>query len=801
MLKENNTDSIPALETVGKMTLDEKIALCSGEDFWNTKEFADYGIASVRMSDGPHGLRCQPEEADMLGINESLPSTCFPTAVTASSTWDEELIEREGAAIADEARAAGVSMLLGPACNIKRNPLGGRSFEYYSEDPYLSGKLAAAYIRGVERRGVIATVKHFAVNNQEYKRQNGDSILDERTMREIYLTPFEIAVKEGRPGAVMCSYNKINGIHASDNKMLLTDILRDEWGFSGTVVTDWGGLNDRIEAFRAGCDLNMPGGSGYMETDAYNAVVRGELDEECVDRSARRIVELSRKCERSEPCHFDPESNHRLAEEIAEKGAVLLKNEGLLPLAVGEFVMIGNMVSDMRYQGSGSSHINPTKIVNIAEAAKNTDILEVGNRLGEVDIAELDVARAAAASHKAAVVVIGLPDSYESEGFDREHMRLPEGYLRLVEAVSEANPNTAVVLLSGSALELPFRDKVRAILYMGLSGQAGGSAVMKLLVGEISPSGKLTESWPLSYSDVVCADTFGKKNTEYREGVFVGYRYYETAGVTVAYPFGHGLSYSKFEYGNLSLGEGEVSFTLKNVGGFAADEIAELYISPISDKLCRPKRTLCGFKRVSLSPGEEKRITIPLDGYAVRYWDGGWKIPSGKYLFELGSSSADIRLSIETEIFKDEITISSGLSASWYSAPKGRPTREDFETLLGGEVKLSEEPKKGSFTMDSTCLEMKDSSLIMKIQYKITESVIAKKNGGKKDLSNPAYKMMLTNAVDGPMRTVVISSDGMMSESMARAFLDMANGHYLKGIGKLLFPKKKLKDNRKSANK
>ena len=515
-------------QIISTMTLEDKISLCTGGDFWHTKAMPQYGIPAIMMSDGPHGLRCQAAEADMIGINESLPATCFPTAVTAGATWNRKLYAAEGEAIGREGAAAGVSVVLGPGCNIKRNPLGGRNFEYISEDPYFAGKMAAAFIRGQQSAGVASSVKHFAVNSQEYKRQNGDSQLDERTFREIYLTPFEIAVKEGNPGTVMCSYNKINGIHASDSKALLTDILRNEWGFDGLVVTDWGALNDRIEGYKAGCDLNMPGGSKFMEKAALDAVHSGELDEAYIDATVERILRLVEKSQGIPAPQIDWDTHHALALKVAEQGAVLLKNEdNILPLAESDMALIGYMAANLRYQGSGSSHINPTKLINISDALPCVPCCACGDKLGNVTEQELRDAVEAAKKQKIAVVVVGLPDSYESEAFDRDHMRLPEGHNKLVEAVAKANPNTVVVLLGGSAMELPWADQVKAILYMGLPGQAGGEAAANLLTGKANPCGKLTETWPLFYEDVISKDTFGKKNTEYREGIYVGYRYYD----------------------------------------------------------------------------------------------------------------------------------------------------------------------------------------------------------------------------------------------------------------------------------
>lgn len=517
-------------ETISKMSLEEKIAFCTGADFWHTKTLPRLGIPAVKMSDGPHGLRCQEGEADMIGVNKSLPATCFPAAVTAGATWNRALYAAEGEAIGQEALAAGVSVVLGPGCNIKRNPLGGRNFEYISEDPFQSGKMAAAFIRGQQSTGASSSLKHFAANSQEYKRQNGDSQMDERTLREIYLAAFEIAVKEGHPGTVMCAYNKINGVHCSDSKVLLTDILRSEWDFDGTVVTDWGAMNDRIRGFQAGCDLNMPGGSRFMERAAMEAVKNGTLSEKDIDASVERILRLVENAQQAKPSPVDWDAHHTLAQTIAEQGAVLLKNkDGLLPLSSSDLVLISHMAKEMRYQGTGSSHINPTRLVNLTDTMPDIPFVDCCDAQGNVTEEALREAAQAAKAHEIAIVVARLPEIYESEAFDREHMGLPEGHNRMIEAVASANPNTVVVLLGGSAMELPWADKVKAILYAGLPGQAGGQAIANLLTGKATPSGKLTETWPISYSDVISKDTFGKRNAEYREGIYVGYRYYDKA--------------------------------------------------------------------------------------------------------------------------------------------------------------------------------------------------------------------------------------------------------------------------------
>jgi len=776
-------ENIP--EVIAKMTLEDKVALCTGADFWHSKTMEQYGIPAFMMSDGPHGLRCQSGEADMIGVNESIPATCFPAAVTAGAAWDPNLYAAEGQAIGEEAVAAGVDVVLGPGCNIKRDPLCGRNFEYLSEDPYLAGKLAAAWIRGLQGVGVSASLKHFAANNQEYKRQNGDSQVDQRALREIYLAPFELAVREGKPGTVMCSYNKINGVHASDNKWLLTDVLRGEWGFDGMVVTDWGALNDRIKGFQAGCDLNMPGGSRFMEKAALEAVKQGELDEKDIDATVERILRLAfRSAQRKKrDGAFDVDGHDALACTVAERGAVLLKNEGgLLPAAPADMVFIGYMAKDFRYQGAGSSHINPTKLTSLTDALPDVPFVPCCDKDGKVTEEGLKEAAQAARGAKIAVVVAGLPDSYESEGFDRESMALPEGHTRMIEAVAAANPNTAVVLLGGSAMALPWCDKVRAILYMGLSGQAGGRACANLLTGRANPSGKLTETWPLTYGDTVTKDTFGKRNVEYRESVYVGYRCYDKAQKAVRFPFGHGLSYTRFTYSDLKVEGRTVSATVTNAGAVPGAEVVQLYVAPPKGDLHRPEKELKGFVRVELQPGESRRVEFTLDDRSFSVWDNGWKVPCGEYELLLASSSRDIRLKGTLHVDGETVPPPEWQAGSWYETLKGAPTRQEWEKAIGHPVPLSPEPKKGQFTLDNTCLEMKDRSLVMKIQYKVTENIIAKSFGGKKDYSDPAFKMMMICATDCPLRATVISAGGTMTDALAQGLLEMANGHFLRGI-------------------
>lgn len=772
---------------VESLSLEEKIALCEGADYWNTKDLSEYGIPSVKMSDGPHGLRCQPKEADIFGINESLPATCFPAAVTAAATFNRELFFEEGYAIGKEAAAAGVSVLLAPGCNIKRNPLGGRNFEYISEDPYLSGTMAAAFVKGVQSAGVCACLKHLAANNQEYKRLNGDSLVDERTLREIYLKPFEIAVKEAAPRAVMCSYNKINGIHSSDNKWLLRDVLRDEWGFEGAVITDWGAMNDRCAAFEAGCDLSMPGGSRYMERAVLDAVAAGELDERYIDEAAERTLRLMACGFKGDKPTVDYPLHHSLARRIAEEGAVLLKNEGnVLPLRGTDAVVVGYMAKHPRYQGSGSSHINPISVVSLTQAMPDIPYICCTDSEGCALEEDIDRAVDAAREGKTVILAIGLPESYESEAFDRDNMRLPDGYIRLTERVSAVSDRVIVLLFGGGAMELPFADKVSAILYMGLAGEAVGEAAASLLRGEVSPSGRLTESWPLSYESVVSRATFGKKNTEYREGIYVGYRYYDKASVPVRYPFGHGLSYSRFEYSDLTVEDGIARVRIRNAGECRASEVVQLYVSADMPKLYRPVRELKDFLKIELDAGEEREIRFELCDSHFAVWNGGFKVPRGNYFIEVGASSKDLRARASVFVDGEEISTPDALRGSFYETLAGMPSREEWEALMGRTIPEAKEARKGEFSMDNSCLEMKDSSLVMKIQYKITERIIKKRLKAGGESSPSAYRMMLTSATDGPMRLTVISSNGMMREHVARGLLHMANGRYIKGIATVL---------------
>lgn len=766
------------------MTLEDKIALCSGKSVWETKAFEKYGVPSLFLCDGPHGLRKQERTgaADMLGVNRSRPATCFPSAVTTADSWDSALLSEIGAAIGEEARDQGVGLVLGPGANLKRNPLCGRNFEYFSEDPFLAGKLAVGFIRGVEAQGVGSSLKHFAANSQETCRFTSDSVMDERTLRELYLPAFEMAVKEGGPATVMCAYPKLNGVHCSDHRALLTGILRQEWGFDGMVVTDWGAMNDRIEGFRAGCDLNMPGGSAYMEREALAAVRSGALPEAAVDACARRVLQLvfraAKTLRQTAQCDYD--AHHALAAKAAAAGAVLLKNEGgILPLREGQrAALLGHMAREMRFQGAGSSHINPTRLTHPVDAMPDLPFAPGCDAWGDTTDALLAEAVALAKSVDVPVVFAGLPGRYESEGFDRSDMKLPEGQLRLIDAVAAANPNTVVVLLCGAPVECPWADRVRAILYMGLPGQAGGQAAADLLYGRVSPSGRLAESWPLRYEDCPSAAFYGKtKDALYLEGVYVGYRYYDKAKRAVRWPFGYGLSYTAFGYSDLKAEGRTVTVAVTNTGVVPAAEVVQLYVCPPQDGVHRPVRELKGFQKVFLQPGETRTVSFVLDDRAFALWQDGWKTPAGIYGVEIGGLTAQI--SVEGEV----LPIPRWQAGSWYADCVGTPSQAGWEAVLGRKY-VPVIPQKGAFTMDNTVVEMKAFSRVMKIMYWVVALVISGGPGKRADRESPEFRMMMEASVGGPLRSMQISSG--IRGGLFRGLLEIANGHFFKGIGKML---------------
>lgn len=663
---------------ISQMTLEEKAGLCSGADFWHTKGVERLSVPSVMVSDGPHGLRKQDLEADHLGINESIKAVCFPAGCGTAASFNPELLKEMGEALGRECQAEGVGVILGPAANIKRSPLCGRNFEYYSEDPHLAGVMARAFIEGVQSQNVGTSLKHFLANNQETRRMSSSSEIDERTLREIYLAAFEGAVKGGKPWTVMCSYNKINGTYAAENKLCLTDILRDEWGFDGYVVSDWGAVNKRVEDLAAGLDLEMPSSGGAGDRLIVEAVKGGQLEESVLDTAVERILrQVFRFTEqRSQNAVFDRDADHKKAERIAEETVVLLKNQdSILPLEKGASIaFIGKYAAAPRYQGGGSSHINSHKVTSAMEAA--ADIPNITYAQGfrdDVDQAdEALLAEAVSAAGKADVAVIfaGLPDAFESEGFDRSHMSLPGCQNSLIEAVTAVQPNTVVVLHNGSPVEMPWIGRVKGVLEAYLGGQAIGSAVVGILFGDVNPSGKLPETFPVKLEDNPSYLYFPGEGdrVEYREGVFVGYRYYDTKKMDVLFPFGHGLSYTEFAYSNLRLSggsgraeagsEGEtlsiadtdtltVSVDITNTGARFGREAVQLYVSAPESLVLRPVKELRAFAKVALNPGETKTVTFRLDKRAFSYWETrihDWYAESGSYELLLGSSSRDIRL-------------------------------------------------------------------------------------------------------------------------------------------------------------
>ncbi|MBR0406906.1 MAG: glycoside hydrolase family 3 C-terminal domain-containing protein [Clostridia bacterium] len=649
---------------VAQMTLEEKAGLCSGLDFWHTKPVERLGIPSTMVSDGPHGLRKQDEEADHLGINDSIKAVCFPAACATAASFDKELIGKMGEAIGDSCQHEKLSVVLGPAVNIKRSPLCGRNFEYFSEDPYLAGKMSASYIKGVQSRKVGTSIKHFAANNQEHRRMSSSSDADERTLREIYFPAFEISVKEAQPWTVMCSYNRINGVYASENPWLLTDVLRKEWGFEGYVMSDWGAVSNRVKGVAAGLDLEMPASGGVNDRKIVEAVKKGELDEKYVDLCCERILNIIfRSQENAKPeTPWDKEAQHAFSGQIASECMVLLKNEDeILPLNKEDAIaFIGEFAEKPRFQGGGSSHINSFKTTSALEAAKGLNVAYAqGYSVAKDEATDEMIAEAvkAAKAAKAAVVFAGLPDSYESEGYDRPHMQMPACQNKLIEAVAAANPNTVVVLHNGSPVEMPWIGKVKAVLEAYLGGQNVGDATVKVLFGDVNPSGHLAETFPLKLQDNPSYLYYGGEGnrTEYREGVFVGYRYYDKKDMDVLFPFGHGLSYTTFEYSNLRLSAKEikdtdtltVTVTVTNTGKRFGKAVAQLYVGDQESTPIRPVRELKGFEKVALNPGESKDVTFTLDKRSFAYWNEtihDWHVETGAFTIEVGASSRDLPL-------------------------------------------------------------------------------------------------------------------------------------------------------------
>ena len=649
-------------EILQKLSLEQKCALLSGKNTWQTQDYPKQGVPAIWLSDGPNGLRKQAGAADHLGLNPSEPATCFPTAATMANSWDPALGEEVGRALGEETAAYRVNVLLGPGLNVKRSPLCGRSFEYFSEDPYLSGKMAAAYVRGIQENGIAACPKHFAVNSQELRRMASNSVLDERTLRELYLTAFEIVVKEAHPKSIMSAYNKVNDTYANENHHLLVDILRREWGFDGAVVTDWGGSNDHVEGVKNGSTLEMPSPGLGGARKLLKAVAEGSLTEQEIDLRVDELLDLvlsTTAAMEKVPRSFDEKAHHELAQRAAAESIVLLKNEGgILPLKHGKKVtLIGDFALTPRYQGAGSSMVNPTRVDSLKDAMEAAELDMVGycagyERSGKPNKAYLEEAVSQARMADVVILCIGLDESSESEGLDRTHIGIPAVQKQLLDAVTAANPNVVAVVSAGSVIETDWVEQCKAVVHGYLGGQAGASAMLEVLTGWQNPCGKLAETIPLRYEDTPAARYFpGKKqNAEYREGLYVGYRYYETANKAVRYPFGYGLSYTTFAYSDLKVNADKVTFTLTNTGSVAGAEIAQLYVAKPDAAVFRPAKELKGFAKVFLKAGESKTVTIPLDDKTFRYWNVAtdrWEVEGGSYQLLVGANVQDIRLTAD----------------------------------------------------------------------------------------------------------------------------------------------------------
>lgn len=802
---------MPDIQAIlAKLTLEEKCALCSGIDFWHTTPIRSHGIDSVTVSDGPHGLRKEMVTGDVGNImQESEKSTCFPTAVTLASSWDVNLAAKTAEAIAEEAIDQGVDVVLGPGINIKRNPLCGRNFEYFSEDPYLAGELGAAYVNAMQAKRVGTSLKHYAVNSQEYRRMTLSSEVDERALREIYLPAFETTVKKAQPYTVMCSYNPVNGVHAADNKKLLTDILREEWGYEGIVVSDWGANNDRCKGILAGMDLQMPTDEGLADREIAEAVKNGSLKEEDLDKVAARMLEFIFRCledrKVNDGAKADYDAHFELAADIAASGAVLLKNNGLLPLKKdAKIAVIGSLAKTMRYQGSGSSRINPYKLMSFTDYLDEikadyvyADGYDAGDDKSDKDL--LAAAKSAAKDADVVLLFLGLTDTYESEGFDRRHLELPQSHNELAAAVLAENKNVAVVLSGGSPVEMPWLGEASAVLNMYLAGSAGGKACYRLLYGEVNPSGKLAETFPLSLKDnpAYLYYQMGPQTVEYRESIYVGYRYYDSAKKDVLFPFGYGLSYTTFEYSDFSLsadsiGENDVltvGFKVKNTGKTDGAEVAQVYVRDVESTLFREDKALKGFEKVFLKAGEEREITVRLDRRSFAFYNietSDWCVESGEFEILVGASSRDIRL-------RGSVTVSAAAApipdfrktapsyfdiAACFDIPD-----KDFEALLGRPLKDNVPLKKGEIDYNSTISDLGTcwlGKLLRWATYTFSGVVLPK--------DSPDYmrKMVQLAALDMPLRNVYAMTKGMVPKKVVDGLIKRCNGKPFQGIGMII---------------
>ena len=797
------------------MSLEQKARFVSGFDYWHLEECEELGLPKIMITDGPHGLRKQNPNGKGVGLGNSIPATCMPPAATSACSWDEELLREEGEALAEECLAEKVSVILGPGTNIKRSPVCGRNFEYFSEDPLLAGKMSAALINGCQSKGVGTSLKHFACNSQEAFRMVINEVIDERAMRELYFPAFEIAVKESQPWTIMNSYNRINGVYASQNDWLQNKVARDEWGFEGLFVTDWGASVDRIPGLNAGTDLEMPTSGDLNTQRIIEAVNNGVLDEAVLDERVDAVVDLILKSKPAlEAEHtYDIEAHHAIARRVAEGSMVLLKNDdGILPLKSGQKIaVIGEMAKAPRYQGAGSSVINPTKIDNaydsLVEAGADVTYAQGYYKSAptkkdkNVKTQEQLIAEAVEAAKAAdvAVVFVGLTEEFEGEGYDRKGIDMPENHNALVSAVAGANPNTVVVLAGGSVVYIPWLDEVKGLLNSGLGGQASGSAVANILVGKVNPSGKITETYPINFKD---NPTFGNYPgepviSEHRESVYIGYRFYDTAKKNVLFPFGYGLSYTNFEYSDLKLSADKIkdnetvtaSFKIKNIGDVDGAEIAQVYVADLKSTIFRPEKELRGFSKVFLKAGEEKEISITLGKRAFAYFNvniGDWHVESGEFDILVGASSRDIRLSATVAV---ESTVDAEIpdyresAPAYYTADRCGMSNDQWAAVYGQPLPAKERSAEQRIDIYCCLNDARNTKWGGRLCRLIGKAVALAGSA-----ENGDGNMLAAMATQIPIRNFIAMSMGVFSPKMADGLLMLLNDDTssFKGICKIL---------------
>ena len=794
-------------ELIKKMTLEEKASLTSGKNFWETMNIPHLGIKSMFLSDGPHGIRKQAAAADHLGLNKSLPATCFPTSATIANSFNVELAEKVGKALGEEALALDVNVVLGPGLNIKRNPRCGRNFEYYSEDPYLAGKIAASYVKGIQSNGIASCIKHYACNNQEERRLTSNSVLDERTLREIYTTAFEIVIKEAKPLCVMSSYNLVNDVYANENIHLLKEILRDDFGFNGVIVTDWGGDNDRVAGLVAGNELEMPANNGETDIEIVNAIKDHKIDESVLDESVDRLLTLHdttfKPFEGGKKYKIDIQAHHEIAKEAARESIVLLKNENnALPLNSTEKVaIIGDFAKNPRYQGAGSSIVNPTKLDNTLELIKDFNINYVGyeqgfNRYGKEKKTLFEKAIGLARNVDTVILYMGLDEVTEAEGLDRDNIKIHKNQVSLLKAIKELGKKVIVILSEGSVVELDFEKYADAILFNCLNGQAGSGATLEILTGEVNPSGRLSETYPLTYGDTPTEKYFPAHdfNSFYKDAIYVGYRYFDKLNKKVRYPFGYGLSYTTFEYSDLEITPKGVKFKLTNTGKVKGKEVPQLYIGLNNSKVFRAKKELKGFTKVELNPGETKEITLNFDEYSFRFFnvkDNKFEIEKGTYSIYVGSNVEDIKLTGELDVdgvvVNDDIYDQTKLS-KYYSGEISNVSDEEFEALLGRKLPTSNVKfvKKNRILVDynTSVIELKYAKGWTGRLFSgaIRFAIKFLKCFGSKDKAN----VLIMGVINQPMRSISRMTNGAITMGQLDGLILMFNGHFFKGLKKFI---------------